>query len=213
MPHSNRTRAYDILSRWYRLLSDPSEGPLRRECLDLLRLRPGEAVLEIGSGPGTDLLLMAERVGRAGIVLGLDLSRGMQEVSQRALRRGHHESLVRLVQGDGLRLPFRSSVFNIVQMSFTLELFSEHEIPRILREAARVMCGEGRLGLVCLSSRDPAGFATRAYWQAHRAFPAIIDCRPIGAPDILAANGYEVTEAVERSMWGLRVSVLVARKG
>ncbi len=212
MQHSQRARAYDALSRWYSLLSDRSEGPLRKECLNRLRLQTGEAILEIGPGPGTDLPVMAARVGITGSVCGLDLSRGMLRVCRRNLPRDTRASSIRLIQGDGLRLPFRAGMFDVVVLSFTLELFSEDEIPQVLHEAARVMRGKGRLGTVSLSNRHPDELATRAYWRAHRALPAIVDCRPIDAAAFLAAHGYELTENVERSMWGLRVAILVARK-
>jgi ubiquinone/menaquinone biosynthesis C-methylase UbiE len=212
MQHSRQARAYDALSRWYSLLSDSSEGPLRRECLDRLHLQPGETVLEIGSGPGTDLPAMAARVGGAGAVWGLDLSRGMLRVCQRKLLHDRQRSSIRLVQGDGLQLPCRQDLFDVVLLSFTLELFSENEIPQVLQEVARVMRGKGRLGIVSLSDQYAGELATRAYWRAHQALPSLIDCRPIDAPALLKASGYELIEEVERSMWGLRVTILVARK-
>jgi demethylmenaquinone methyltransferase/2-methoxy-6-polyprenyl-1,4-benzoquinol methylase len=212
MQHNRQARAYDALSRWYSLLSDPSEGHLREECLERLRLQPGEAVLEIGSGPGTDLPAMAAEVGGGGSVWGLDLSRGMLRVCQRKLLKDRRGSSIRLVQGDGLKLPFRRNLFDVVVLSFTLELFGESEMPQVLREASRLMREKGRLGIVSLSNRHPGELATRAYWRAHRALPAIIDCRPIDAPGIVAASGYDLVEEVERLMWGLRVAILVAQK-
>jgi ubiquinone/menaquinone biosynthesis C-methylase UbiE len=155
---------------------------------------------------------MAVRVGGEGAVWGLDLSRGMLRVCQHGLLGDRRGSSIRLVQGDGLQLPFRASAFDVVLLSFTLELFGESEIPQVLQETARVMRGKGRLGIVSLSNQHPGELATRAYWQAHKALPGIIDCCPIDAPGILAAHGYEPTEDVERSMWGLRVAILVGRK-
>jgi demethylmenaquinone methyltransferase/2-methoxy-6-polyprenyl-1,4-benzoquinol methylase len=180
--------------------------------LDRLRLQSGEAVLEIGSGPGADLPAMTTWVGEAGAVCGLDLSREMLRACQRGLSRDRRGLSARLVQGDGLQLPFRRNAFDVVVLSFTLELFGESEIPLVLQETARVMRSKGRIGVVSLSSRHPGELATRVYWRAHKALPSIIDCRPIDASGILAASGYELTEEVERSMWGLSVTVLVAQK-
>jgi ubiquinone/menaquinone biosynthesis C-methylase UbiE len=212
MPPEKRAGAYDALSRWYSMLAEPSEGPLRRECLNLLHLQSGEAVLEIGSGPGTDLPLIAAKVREAGSVWGLDLSRGMLRVCRRNLSGDPRGSSARLIQGDGLQLPFRDDAFDVVLLSFTLELFDESEIPQVLKETARVMHGEARLGIVSLSNRRPRELATRLYWKAHKAFPRLVDCQPIDAERIAAASGYELTEQVARSMWGLRVSILVARR-
>jgi ubiquinone/menaquinone biosynthesis C-methylase UbiE len=178
----------------------------------MLRLETGETVLEIGSGPGTDLSWMAARVGGAGAVWGLDLSRGMLRVCQQSLSKDSRGSSACLVQADGLHLPSRSGAFDVVLLSFTLELFTESEIPRVLRESARVLRRKGRLGVVSLSNRHPGELATRIYWRAHRALPSLVDCRPIYAPGVLAAGGYELIDEAERSMWGLRVSILVAGK-
>ena len=210
MARDDRARTYDTLSRWYSLMAEPSEGPLRRECLDMLHLQPGEAVLEIGSGPGADLPAMAERVGSTGVVWGLDLSRRMLRVCVRGLRGRPEQHRIRPIQGDGLRLPCRANAFHALLLSFTLELFEEQESLLVLRETARVLRPGGRLGVVCLSNRHPDELATRLYWRAHRACPSLIDCRPIDAPAILEANGYRLVHTVERSMWGIRATVLVA---
>lgn len=57
------------------MLRTASEGAGRaykQRLLDLLDLRPGQTVLDVGCGPGTDLLALAERVGATGTVIGVD---------------------------------------------------------------------------------------------------------------------------------------------
>ena len=70
----------------------------------------------------------------------------------------------------------------------------------------------GGSALSSLSNLHPEELPTRLYWHAHRAMPQLIDCRPIDAPRILRGQGFEIAEAEERSMWGLRVSIVVAKK-
>ena len=212
MERSSRAATYDALSRWYSLLSDPSEGRLRRECIASLRLQPGETVIEIGPGPGTDLPALAAKVGRAGAVYAVDVSRGMLRQCRRRLARDRRGAIPHLILGDALRLPFRDNAIDAVLLSFTLELFGESEIPRVLQETARTMHGEGRLGIVSLSNRRPHELATRLYWRAHKALPGLVDCRPIDAERVVMAGGYSVTDETTRNLWGLRVSILVARK-
>jgi ubiquinone/menaquinone biosynthesis C-methylase UbiE len=48
--------AYDRISRWYNLTEGIWEKGLRNVALSKLSIRPGERVLEIGCGPGQDLL-------------------------------------------------------------------------------------------------------------------------------------------------------------
>jgi demethylmenaquinone methyltransferase/2-methoxy-6-polyprenyl-1,4-benzoquinol methylase len=119
---------------------------------------------------------------------------------------------VLLVQGDGARLPFQDQSFDAILLSFTLELFPERDMWQVLQEVARVLRKDGRLGIVSLSNLHPEELPTRLYWHAHRAMPHLIDCRPIDAPRILRGHGFEIAELEEKSMWGLRVSIVVAKK-
>jgi ubiquinone/menaquinone biosynthesis C-methylase UbiE len=155
---------------------------------------------------------MADGVGAAGSIWGLDLSWGMLRVSRQALRRHKGDLPIRLLQGDALVLPFRPEAFDAVVLSFTLESFGEAEMPQVLREAARVLRVGGRIGIVSLSSRHPGELVTRMYWWAHKAVPGIIDCRPIDPSERLKEAGFHIADEVERSMWGLRVAIVVAHR-
>src|SRR6266496_6005506 len=56
--------------------------------LDFLELRPGEAVLDLGSGPGLDAFLAADRVGPSGRVIGVGLTPAMLERARPNAARG-----------------------------------------------------------------------------------------------------------------------------
>lgn len=65
--HVDRTNDPDFFVRFM----DEAQKPAgiqasKRLMLERIALAPGEGVLDVGSGPGTDLLAMAERVGPAG---------------------------------------------------------------------------------------------------------------------------------------------------
>jgi hypothetical protein len=88
----SQTRAfYNKISRFYDLLSDRSEAPMRRAGLDLLHASAGEKVLEIGFGTGHALAALAKAVGSEGRVFGLDLSDWMVRLAKNnlALRISH----------------------------------------------------------------------------------------------------------------------------
>jgi len=204
-PRQQTRRNYDRLSRWYDLFSS-SERRFSAAGLDLLDLRPGERVLEIGFGTGQALAELA----RAGEVHGIDLSPGMLAVAQRRLARLGLGGRVHLQVGDATRLPYPAAHFQAVFMSFTLELFSETEMPRVLAECRRVLQADGRLGLVALVKE--ATSAVKIYEWFHARLPDLVDCRPIQLRPLLEAAGFEVRGAVQKRLWGLPAEAVLAFK-
>src|SRR5262245_66597287 len=72
---------YNKISKFYDLLADQSEEPVRRAGLEKLNARTGEKVLEIGFGTGHCLIALARAVGAAGSVYGIELSDAMIKMS------------------------------------------------------------------------------------------------------------------------------------
>jgi len=202
---------YDRLSRGYDLISDASERPARIAGLRLLGLKPGESVLEIGCGTGSELLDLVALAGNEGRVLGLDVSSGMLDMARKKVADSGVD--VRLIQGDARRLPFAGKSFDAVTMSFTLELFPEGQIGRVLREVRRVLRPKGRLGVVAMGKtprgRRP-GVAERAYVWLHRHFPHFIDCRPIDLDRLLEKARFRVIRHAELELWSMPVRAVVA---
>lgn len=201
---------YNRLSGWYDLLAG-SERRYTDAGLDLLRVMPGETVLEVGFGTGRALAVLARSAGGAGRVYGIDLSDGMIRVTRARLKAGGWSGQVDLLGGDAARLPFSASQFHAIFMSFTLELFDTPEIPLVLQECARVLRQGGRLGVVALSRKGELGPMVMLYEWAHRTWPNYIDCRPIVVHDELQSAGFHILESLRMSMWGLPVDIVVAK--
>jgi demethylmenaquinone methyltransferase/2-methoxy-6-polyprenyl-1,4-benzoquinol methylase len=205
-------RAYDRLSHLYDFLASSSETPLMLQGLEMLAVRRGENILEIGSGTGKALIKLTPCVGDAGRVYSIDLSPGMLRQSHDRLLYTGMSAHVSLIEGDGARLPYQGESFNAVFMSFTLELFDTPEIPLVLEECQRVLKPGGRLGVVALLQPEHPGRIVRLYEWCHDQFPAYIDCRPINTHIMLLAKGFELVKREERSMWGLPVELVIAKK-
>jgi ubiquinone/menaquinone biosynthesis C-methylase UbiE len=198
------TRAnYDRLSRWYDLFSS-SEQRFTETGLRLLDPKLDEAILEIGFGTGHALAALAQTAR----VWGIDLSPGMLTVTEQRLRRAGLLDRVTLQLGDATSLPFSEDMFDAAFMSFTLELFPENEIPRVLGECWRVLRPGGRLGVVALAKKDSR--AVKVYEWFHAKMPQVVDCRPIRVENLLKANRFEVQQVAEASIWGLPASAVVA---
>ncbi len=208
-------RNYDRLSRVYDLIAAGPERRAREIGLTLLGAREGEAVLEIGFGPGSALVSLARAVGTRGRVCGVDLSEGMLRVAYRRLEKAGLASRVDLERGDASRLPYPDASFDAVFMSFTLEVFDQPTMSTVLSECRRVLGPGGRLGVVALSRQAKtrtARLAVTVYGWAHRALPRTVDCRPIDVEKALADAGFRVAETRAVSLWGLPVAAVVARK-
>jgi demethylmenaquinone methyltransferase/2-methoxy-6-polyprenyl-1,4-benzoquinol methylase len=180
--------------------------------LHILDLQAGETVLEIGPGPGQALPVLAATIGKSGRLFALDLSPNMLAQARARLYRESLSERVFLLEGDAVALPFGPGRIDAVFMSFTLELFSDSEIPGVLCECKRIMRSAGRLALVALSDRGPLSPAKRLYNGMHRRFPRLVDCRPIPVQEWLAASGFEIASSAMRSLWGIPVETVCARK-
>jgi arsenite methyltransferase len=81
--------------------------------LALVDLRPGDAVLDVGSGGGLDALLAARRVGSAGRVVGVDLTSEMVRKARETARQARAKNLT-FEDGIAEKLPFPADSFDVV---------------------------------------------------------------------------------------------------
>jgi len=195
------TRAfYDRISRFYDLLAERSERPLRSAGMEKLAPSPGERILEIGCGTGHCLAALAAAVAPRGRVIGIDLSTKMLKTSRAYLVRKGRTRGVSLVCADAAQLPIPDGFMDAVLMSFTLELFDTPDIPRLLGECRRILRPGGRIVVVGMSKEGKAGLR-RAFEWTHRHFPKVLDCRPIFVRRALEAAGFHIESATTRMMW------------
>lgn len=199
--------AYDRLSRWYDLLSGPWEARLSAEGLRMLAVEEGQRVLEIGPGTGHTLAALADGVGAAGRVFGVDLSPHMLQVARKRLR-----ARAALACGDASSLPLPPGSFDAVFIGFTLELFDTPEIPVVLGECWRTLRPGGHVCVVSLTKAGGRSWMRDLYESGHRRFPSLLDCRPILVRQSLERAGFALREGCVRSLAGLPVEIALARK-
>jgi len=145
--YEGRARWYDWANRLAALLRGVSGTKERRKAVQRLDLKPGDRVLEVSVGTGTNLPLIAEQAGAGGRMVGLDISPNMLERCREKLRaRGLTAGLV---EGEAAHLPFRDAAFDAVFHHGGLAEFGDRrgaieEMARVARPGARVViCDAG----------------------------------------------------------------------
>ena len=109
-----------------------------------MNIQLGDSVLDVGCGPGSDTLHLAERVGPTGEVVGLDYDAAMvTQANQHALDAGL-DDLVRHRQGDASSLPFADARFDSCRSErlFQHLLFPKHalfEMARVTKPGGSVV--------------------------------------------------------------------------
>ena len=110
----------------------------------LAELRPGEVVLDLGSGGGIDVLLSARRVGPTGKAYGLDMTPEMLEVARENQRKAG-VSNVEFLQGTIEAIPLPDASVDVIISNCVINLSGDKD--QVLREALRVLKPGGRFAV------------------------------------------------------------------
>lgn len=110
----------------------------------LAELRPGEKVLDLGSGGGIDVLLSARRVGPTGFAYGLDMTDAMLAVAERNRVEAGVEN-VHFLKGIIEAIPLPAESVDVVISNCVINLSADKS--QVLREAYRVLNPGGRFAV------------------------------------------------------------------
>ncbi|HKV54392.1 MAG TPA: arsenite methyltransferase [Candidatus Binataceae bacterium] len=110
----------------------------------LAELKPGEVVLDLGSGGGIDVLLSARRVGPSGKAYGLDMTDEMLALARDNQRQAGVEN-VEFLKGEIEAIPLPEASVDVIISNCVINLSADKD--RVLAEAFRVLRPGGRFAV------------------------------------------------------------------
>src|SRR4051794_9919120 len=124
----------------------------------LAELRPGETVLDLGSGGGIDVLLSARRVAPGGKAYGLDMTDEMLALARENQRKSGVEN-VEFLKGEIESIPLPDNSVDVIISNCVINLSADKD--RVLSEAFRVLRPRGRFAVSDVVTRGNVPPAVR----------------------------------------------------
>ena len=137
---------------------EPAVHRLRDWAFEALAPHPGESVVDVGAGTGTELRRLAEAVAPDGRAVGIEPNPGLrEEASRRAALTG---SAATLMDGDAADLPFADGAVHVLRCERVFQHLSDpqaaaHEFGRVLAPGGRVAVLDSDWGTAISHPGDP----------------------------------------------------------
>jgi ubiquinone/menaquinone biosynthesis C-methylase UbiE len=184
---SDSAAVYSRLAPVYEVWARLAESRPRRRVLELAAVRDGEAVLEVATGTGVQLMELARR-NPSGRTVGVELADGMLAKTRKRLDEAGLDG-VELLQASALDMPLEDEGFDLLVNGYMLDLLPRDDIPRALGEFGRVLRPGGRL---VLSNMTKGEARCHRVWDAlyARGVNLTANCRGVLASPVLAELGF-----------------------
>lgn len=142
------TEVYNIMSDEYDHLEGyQPEADLKLGCglpTEYAKIKPGDIVVDLGSGAGNDCFVARHETGEAGKVIGIDFTEAMIEKARNnAEKRGYHN--VEFRQGDIEKIPISANIADVVVSNCVMNLVPDK--PKAFSEVYRILKPGGHFSI------------------------------------------------------------------
>jgi predicted CoA-binding protein/ubiquinone/menaquinone biosynthesis C-methylase UbiE len=200
---------YSRLARLYEMWARLTEARPRRRVLELAAVHDGEAVLEVATGTGVQLVSLARR-NPSGRTAGVEIAKGMLAQTRKRLTAAGLDR-VELYQGDALQLPFDDGSFDLVVNGYMLDLLPRKDIPRAVAEFRRVLRPGGRLVLSNMTKGERPWHRIWDYVY-ERGLVLTANCRGVLAAPVLSELGFDDIRREYMAQMLFPTEIVTARK-
>lgn len=150
---------YDVMNS---VISFKRHIAWRKDTMKRMNVQKGQQALDVCCGTADWSIFLAEKVGSAGKVYGLDFSENMLKVGQQKVAARGLKN-IELIQGNAMELPFADNSFDFVTIGFGLRNVPDYM--QVLREMRRVAKPGGQV--VCLETSQPTIPGFRQIYYAY----------------------------------------------
>lgn len=147
--YKNRAKRYDFYSRLFWLVGFRYSS-YRMHAVELLRLKRGDCVVELGCGTGLNFPMLMERIGPEGKIIGVDLTSEMLACAQEKVQQSRWNN-VELVQSDMANYEFPGAI-NGVLSTGAFGFVPEYE--QVIAAASRALIPGSRLVILDMKRSD-----------------------------------------------------------
>jgi ubiquinone/menaquinone biosynthesis C-methylase UbiE len=131
-------------------VSNPLREPILRSAIQVLKLSTGSRGLDAGCGIGLQALLLAETVGPAGHITGLDLSPELLDYAKNIVKKAGLSDRISFREGDVNELPFDDDSFDWASSVDCVGYAPIEPLP-LVKELARVVKPGGSVAILAWS--------------------------------------------------------------
>lgn len=214
---SSAQKKFDHVARHYFWIMGFMEIKPNNIALRMAEIKNEEKVLDIGFGTGWVLERLVPLVGKEYTTYGLDYSEGMKKISLQNLAKKKFETSVELTTANVKKMPYADNSFDVVFVSFLIDLLQKEDIPKALAEMKRILKPDGRLIVVSMTKQGRGIYRAARWlyeWMYHK-WPTVLgyrtSCRPIYIENDVLRAGFQIDEYQLTSITGFLFPIAVIR--